>query len=59
MSTLDGVARFQAAKDFVGAAPQQLRGDEVFDSLVVTLKLPNVKGVQKKADGDFRFPPRR
>ena len=44
-------------KDYVAAAPQQLRGDEIFDSLVVALGLPNIKGEQKKITGDFRFPP--
>jgi hypothetical protein len=44
-------------KDYIAATTQQLRGDEIFDSLVATLKLPNVKGEQKKVTGDFRFPP--
>lgn len=43
--------------DFAAARPQKLRGDEVFDSLVAALKLPNVQPKQKKPDGNFRFPP--
>ncbi|MEK6236366.1 MAG: DUF1549 domain-containing protein [Planctomycetales bacterium] len=42
---------------FAAAVPQRIRGDEVFDSLATVLQLPNVAGKQKKAAGDFRFPP--
>lgn len=34
----------------------RLRGDEVFDSLVAAIELPNAVGTKAKADGAFRFP---
>jgi hypothetical protein len=42
---------------FTAARPAKLRGDEVFDSLVTALGLPNVKPEPKKPTGDIRFPP--
>jgi hypothetical protein len=44
-------------KPFAAAAPKQLRGDEVFDSLATAIGLPNVKPAPEKATGAFRFPP--
>lgn len=39
------------------AVTDRLRGDEVFDSLVRAIELPNVTPEQKAASGAFRFPP--
>ncbi|MEQ8789924.1 MAG: DUF1549 domain-containing protein [Pirellulaceae bacterium] len=44
-------------KAFAAAAPKQLRGDEVFDSLVTAIGLPNVTPEAQKPTGAFRFPP--
>lgn len=42
---------------FTGARPKKLRGDEVFDSLVAAISLPDVKGEQEKPTAAVRFPP--
>lgn len=42
---------------FTGARPKKLRGDEVFDSLVTAVSLPNVRGRQQKKSEAVRFPP--
>jgi len=39
------------------AATAALRGDEVFDSLVATVELPNVRAPAEKATDAVRFPP--
>ena len=39
------------------AVPKKLRGDEIFDSLVTAIKLPNFTPEQAKATGAIRFPP--
>ena len=41
---------------FTGARPKKLRGDEVFDSLVTAVSLPNTKGKIGKKSGAMRFP---
>lgn len=45
---------------FTGARPKKLRGDEVFDSLVTAVSLPNAKGkIGKKTEADrFPIPPK-
>ena len=42
---------------FTGARPKKLRGDEVFDSLVAAVSLPNTRGKQEKKTEAVRFPP--
>lgn len=42
---------------FSGAAPKKLRADEVFDSLVTAIELPNLVGEQEEASAAVRFPP--
>jgi hypothetical protein len=42
---------------FTGARPKKLRGDEVFESLVTAVSLPNVKGKIGKKTEATRFPP--
>lgn len=42
---------------FTGARPKKLRGDEVFDSLVAAVSLPNIRGEQQKKTEAMRFPP--
>lgn len=44
-------------KPFAEQLAVRLRGDEVFDSLVAAVDLPNVRQEQAKASGGFRFPP--
>ena len=44
-------------KPFATAVVAKLRGDEVFDSLVAAIKLPNVTPAQRKATKAIRFPP--
>jgi hypothetical protein len=44
-------------KPFATAVVVKLRGDEVFDSLVAAIKLPNVTPAQMKATKAIRFPP--
>ena len=39
------------------ATPKKLRGDEIFDSLAVSIQLQNVKGEPGKASETVRFPP--
>ena len=46
-----------AAVDFVGATPKKLRGDEVFDSLVTAIDLPNVEKTISASTDETRFPP--
>ena len=41
---------------FTGARPKKLRGDEVFDSLVTAVSLPNTKGKTGKKSEAVRFP---
>ena len=45
---------------FTGAKPKKLRGDEVFDSLVTAVSLPNTKGkIGKKTEAErFPIPPK-
>lgn len=45
---------------FTGARPKKLRGDEVFDSLVTAVSLPNTKGkIGKKTEANrFPIPPK-
>jgi hypothetical protein len=42
---------------FTGARPKKLRGDEVFESLVTAVSLPDVKGKIGKKSEATRFPP--
>lgn len=42
---------------FAAARPTQLRGDEVFQSLVTAIGLPNVTPPPMKATAEVRFPP--
>ena len=42
---------------FTSGNTAYLRGDEVFDSLVSAIGLPNVVGEKKKPTADIRFPP--
>ena len=49
----DGSARLAS---FTGARPKKLRGDEVFDSLVTAVSLPNTKGKIDKKTEAVRFP---
>lgn len=42
---------------FTGARPKKLRGDEVFDSLVTAVSLPDIRGKQQKKTEAVRFPP--
>ncbi len=42
---------------FTGAIPKKLRGDEVFDSLVTAIGLPNKVGEPEKETSATRFPP--
>ncbi len=44
-------------KPFARAVTKQLRADEVFDSLVTAIGLPNVTPEPEKPTGAFRFPP--
>jgi hypothetical protein len=44
-------------KPFAAARPNALRGDQVFDSLVRAVALPNIKPQQAKKTGAVRFPP--
>jgi hypothetical protein len=42
---------------FTGARPKKLRGDEVFDSLVTAVSLPDIQGQPGKKSEAIRFPP--
>jgi len=42
---------------FNGATPKKLRGDEVFDSLVTAIDLPNVEKTIEASTDETRFPP--
>ncbi len=44
-------------KPFAAAITAKLRGDEVFDSLVAAIELPNFTPPQEKASAAIRFPP--
>lgn len=50
---LDAINR----KEFTGATAKKLRGDEVFDSLVAAIELPNIDKKVKASTGATRFPP--
>lgn len=43
-------------KPLAAAVPKKLRGDEVFDSLVTAIALPNIQPEQAKPTGAIRFP---
>jgi hypothetical protein len=47
----------QGDVDFVGATPKKLRGDEVFDSLVAAIELPNAEKIIEASTDETRFPP--
>jgi hypothetical protein len=42
---------------FTGATPKKLRGDEVFDSLVAAIELPNIDTKVEASTDKTRFPP--
>jgi len=42
---------------FTGATPKKLRGDEVFDSLVAAIDLPNAEKTIESSTDETRFPP--
>ena len=44
-------------QSLAAAAPQKLSGDQVFDSLVTAIELPNVTPPATKATNEVRFPP--
>lgn len=44
-------------ESFATAEPTQLRGDEVWASLVTAVQIPNVTPPKRKPTGDERFPP--
>ena len=46
-----------ADASFVGATPKKLRGDEVFDSLVAAIELPNIDTTVEASTQETRFPP--
>ena len=45
-----------ADQPLAGAVTKKLRGDEVFDSLVTAIGLPNIKPEKAKPSGAIRFP---
>ncbi|MDA1164770.1 MAG: DUF1549 domain-containing protein [Planctomycetota bacterium] len=53
----DAVTNGSQLAAFTGARPKKLRGDEVFDSLVTAVSIPDVKGKQEKKTEAVRFPP--
>lgn len=46
-----------AEVSFTGATPKKLRGDEVFDSLVASIELPDVDTPVESSTTESRFPP--
>ena len=46
-----------AEAGFTGATPKKLRGDEIFDSLVAAIELPNSKTKVDPTTDETRFPP--